>query len=65
MKIVPVPQIAERIVEVVTAFHNVQIVIVPGHTHSGGEGRQRFSISRSKLRTHRMQRLWHDPAVNL
>ena len=36
MKIVPVPHIAERIVEVVTAFHNVQIVIVPGHTHSGG-----------------------------
>ena len=30
------------------------------HPHSGGEDHQRFSISRSKLRTHRMQRLSQD-----
>ena len=60
----PVPQIAdnrgschstprERIPERAIA----QIVNVSRHTHSGGEHRQRFSVPRSKLRTHRMRRL--------
>ena len=61
---VPVPQVAERIVEIVTAFHGNESQNEPSHrsstcrhTHSGGEDRQRFSVSRSKLRTHRMGRL--------
>ena len=62
---VPVPQIAERIVEVVTAFtgasprtsHRTDRQHVRTHTQTGGEDRQRFSISRSKLRMHRIRRL--------
>ena len=62
---VPVPHIAERIVEVVTAFHRSESQNESLHrsstcqdTHkSGGEDPQRFSISRSKLRTHRMRKL--------
>ena len=41
----------ERILERVVA----QIVNMSEHTQSDGEDRQRFAISRSKLRTHRMQ----------
>ena len=61
---VPVPRIADRIVEVVTAFHRSESQNESlhrsstcqdrTHTQSGGEDRQRFSVSRSKLRTHRM-----------
>ena len=48
---VPVPQIEERIVEVVTAFHRNESQNEPSHrsstcqnnTQSDGEGRQRFS----------------------
>ena len=62
---VPVPQIEERIVEVVPAFHRNESQNEPSHrsstcqnnTQSDGEDRQRFSISRSKLRTHRIRRL--------
>ena len=65
---VPVPSIAQRIVEIVTAFHGSEsqnesshrIVNMSRHTQSVGEDHQRFSISRSKLRTHRMQRLSQD-----
>ena len=46
---IPRERIPERVVE--------QIVNMSGHTQSGGENRQRFSFSRSKLRTHRMRRL--------
>ena len=57
---IPRERILERVV--------TQIVNMSGHTHtqSGGEYDQRSSISRSKLRTHRMQRFVsrHDPAVN-
>ena len=61
---VPVPRIAERIVEIVTAFHGSESQNEPSHrsstcrhTQSGGEDRQRISVPRSKLRTHRMRRL--------
>ena len=64
---VPGPQIAERIVEVVKAFHRSESLNVSlyrsstcQYTQSDGEDRQRFSISRSKLRTHRMRRLSQD-----
>ena len=64
---VPVPQTAERIAEVVTAFHKSESQNESLHrsstcqdTHSGGEDPQRFSIPRSKLRTHKMQRLSED-----
>ena len=58
---VPVPQIAEKIVDVVTAFHGSESqneslyrssTCQDTHTQSGGEDHQRFSVSRSKLRTH-------------
>ena len=59
---VPVLQIAERIVDVVTAFHWSES---QNESQDGGEDRQRFSIARSKLRKHRMRRLSQgDPAVN-
>ena len=65
---VSVPLIAERIVEVVTAFHGSESQneslyrssTCHGHTQSGGADPQRYSISRSKLRTHRIQRLSQD-----
>ena len=38
----------------------VQMVHMSEHTQSNGEDRQRISISRSKLRTHRMRRLSQD-----
>ena len=68
---VPVPQIADRIVEVGTAFHKSESqneslcrssTCHDTHTHtpSGGEDRQKLSISRSQLRTHRMGRLSQD-----
>ena len=59
-------QIAARIVELVTAFHRSESqneslyrssTCQNTQTQSDGEDRQRFSISRSKLRTHRMRRL--------
>ena len=57
---VPVPQNRgiprERIPERVV----IQIVNMSVHTQSDGEDRQRFAISRSKLRTHRMRRLSQD-----
>ena len=59
-----VAQIADRIVEVVTAFHGSASQNEPSHrsstcrdTQNGGEDRQRFSVPRSKLRKHRMRRL--------
>ena len=61
---VPVLQITERILEVVTAFHGSESQKESLYrsstcrdTHSGGEDRQRFSMSSSKLRTHRMRKL--------
>ena len=61
---IPVRQIAGRIVEVVAAFHGSESQNESLYrsstcrdTHSGGEYRQRFAVSRSKLRTHRMRRL--------
>ena len=66
---VSVLQIADRIVEVVTAFHGSESQKESLHrsstcqntpTQSGGEDHQRFSISLSKLRTHRMLRLSQD-----
>ena len=63
---VPVLQIDEKIVEVITAFHGSEFqnewshrssTRQNRHTQSGGEDQKKFSISRSKLRTHRMQRL--------
>ena len=61
---VPVPQIAERIVEIVTGFHWSESQNEPSHrsstcrhTHKVVENIQIFSVSRSKLRTHRMRRL--------
>ena len=68
---VPVPQIADRIVEVVTAFHASESrneslhrsstrQDTQTHTQNGGEDCPRFSISRSKWRTHRMQRWSQD-----
>ena len=67
---VPVPPIAERIVEVVTTFHGSESqneslhrssTCQDTHTHTVEEkNHQRFSISRSKLRTHRMQRFSQD-----
>ena len=66
---VPLPQIANRIVEVVTAFHRSESQNEPLYrsstcqntqTQSDGEDRQRFSVSRSNLRTHRMRRLSQD-----
>ena len=63
----PVPQIAERIVAVVAALHGSesQNESLLGSstcqdTQSFGANHQRFSISRSKLRTHRMQRWFQD-----
>ena len=65
---VPVPQIADRIVDVVTALHGSESQNEPSHrsstcrhTQSGGEDRQRFSVSRSKG-TKTVSR--HDPAAN-
>ena len=40
-----------------TTSHYTDRPHVRTHTQGGGEDRQRFSISRSKLRTHRMRRL--------
>ena len=65
---IPVPQVAERIVEIVTAFHRSESrndslhrsSTGPDNTHSGGEDHQTFPISRSELRTHRKQRLSQD-----
>ena len=46
-------QCSEQIVDVPVP----QIVNMSRHTQSGGEHRQRFSVPRNKLRTHRMRRL--------
>ena len=60
----PVPQIADRIVEVVTALHGSESQNEPSHrsstcrdTHTVVENIVKDSVPRSKLRTHRMRRL--------
>ena len=62
---VSVPQIADRIAEVVSALHGSESQNEPSHrsstcrdthTQSGGEDRRRF-CHRRKLRTHRMRRV--------
>ena len=61
---VSVPQIAERIVEVVTAFNGSESQNEPSHrsstcrhTHKVVEKIVKYSVFHSKLRTHRMRRL--------
>ena len=60
----PVPQIADRIVEVVTELHGSESQNEPSHrsstcrdTHKVVEKIFKDSVPRSKLRTHRMRRV--------
>ena len=70
---VPVLQIADRIVEVVTALHGSESQKEPSdrsskcrHTQSDGEDRQRFSVLRSKFANAQDANIVskQDPAVN-
>ena len=70
---VSVPQIADRIVEVVTALHGSESQNEPSHrsstcrdTHSGGEHRQGFSVHPQQVANAQEAKIVsrQDPSVN-